>query len=293
MGLHFGNYTASGRGLTTTKRGNCTIRGATRRRQVDSQLLMLQNPQYHQYGSRPTACRPCPQCPRATESHTMEQGRCHGERKLALQESHSPTCGTKLALLAQNGPIWQVLPVQGELYTAVTSNKPSRANFLPHQPQHHHGLDRNDAPTRHTKRRNETFSAPAPHTPPQHETFIAPARHKRPKITHFPHAGANFLSQHTPPTQHAPTPGRFFFQPPRQVQANQQSHAIPISPIPTQPHNPQDSNDQTSHHETHLRELHAKLLERWDQATVPVGGEPEHLPATLISDGGTPNKNRT
>lgn len=188
MGLHFGNYTASGRGLTTTKRGNCTIRGATRRRQADSQLLMLQNPQYHQYGSRPTDCRPCPQCPRATESHTMEQGRCHGERKLALQESHSPTCGTKLALLAQNGPIWQVLPVQGELYTAVTSNKPSRANFLPHQPQHHHGLDRNDAPTRHTKRRNETLSAPAPHTPPQHGTFIAPARHKRPKITHFPHA---------------------------------------------------------------------------------------------------------
>ena len=44
MGLHFGNYTASGRGLTTTKRGNCTIRGATRRRQADNQLLMLQNP---------------------------------------------------------------------------------------------------------------------------------------------------------------------------------------------------------------------------------------------------------
>ena len=146
---------------------------------------------------------------------TMEQERCHGERKLALQESHSPTCGTKLALFAQNGPIWRVLRVQGELSTAAASNKPSRANFLPHQPQHHHGLDRNDAPTRHTKRRNETFSAPAPHTPPQHETFIAPARHKRPKITHFPHAGANFLSQHTPPTQHAPTPGRFFFQPPK------------------------------------------------------------------------------
>ena len=118
---------------------------------------------------------------------TMEQERCHGERKLALQESHSPTCGTKLALLAQNGPIWRVLRVQGELSTAAASNKPSRANFLPHQPQHHHGLDRNDAP----------------------------ARHKRPKITHFPHAGANFLTQHTPPTQHAPTPGRFFFQPPK------------------------------------------------------------------------------
>lgn len=53
MGLHFGDYTASGRDLTTTKRGNCTIRGATRRRHADSQLLMLQNPQYHQRGSSP------------------------------------------------------------------------------------------------------------------------------------------------------------------------------------------------------------------------------------------------
>ena len=61
---------------------------------------------------------------------TMEQGRCHGERKLALQESHSPTCGTKLALLAQNGPIWRVLPAHGELSTAVATNKPRRANFF-------------------------------------------------------------------------------------------------------------------------------------------------------------------
>ena len=101
-----------------------------------------------------------------------------------------------------------------------------------------------------------------------------------------------FHNTHHPHNTH-PRLGDFSFNHPRQVQANQQSHAIPIRPIPTQPHNPQDSNDQTSHHETHLRELHAKLLERWDQATVPVGGEPEHLPTTLISDGGTPNKNRT
>ena len=42
--------------------------------------------------------------------------------------------------------------------------------------------------------RGETFTAPAPHTNPRNETFIAPARHKQPKITHFHHAGANFLS---------------------------------------------------------------------------------------------------
>ena len=100
------------------------------------------------------------------------QGRCHGETKLALHESHGPTpgtklaqhtpshrrcgiklaqhtpshrmCGIKLALLAQKGPIWQVLPEQGELSTAVATNKPSRANFVPttswmrgQQPQQH------------------------------------------------------------------------------------------------------------------------------------------------------------
>ena len=74
-----------------------------------------------------------------------EQGRCHGETKLALHESHGPTPGTKLAqhkshsptpgiklaLLAQKGPIWQVLPEQGELCTAVAANKPRRANYVP------------------------------------------------------------------------------------------------------------------------------------------------------------------
>ena len=38
--------------------------------------------------------------------------------------------GTKLALLAQNGPIWRVLTAHGELSTAVTTNKPRRANFF-------------------------------------------------------------------------------------------------------------------------------------------------------------------
>ena len=126
----------------------------------------------------------------------------------ATARENSPYRSHIAPLAGQNSPCSHKMAQFGRFY-------PCRANFLPHQPQHHHGLDRNDAPTRHTKRRNETFSAPAPHTPPQHETFIAPARHKRPKITHFPHAGANFLSQHTPPTQHAPTPGRFFFQPPK------------------------------------------------------------------------------
>ena len=40
----------------------------------------------------------------------------------------------------------------------------------------------------------------ATQTAPHNETFIAPARHKQQKFTHFHHAGANFLSQHTPHT---------------------------------------------------------------------------------------------
>ena len=50
--------------------------------------------------------------------------------KLALHTPSHRMCGTKLALLAQNGPILRVLPAHGELSTAVTTNKPRRANFF-------------------------------------------------------------------------------------------------------------------------------------------------------------------
>lgn len=122
----------------------------------------------------------------------------------ATARENSPYRSHIAPLAGQNSPCARKMAQFGRFYPSRANfiplspaTSPARATFLPHQPQHHHGLDRNDAPTRHTKRRNETFSAPAPHTPPQHETFIAPARHKRPKIAHFPHAGANFLSQHT------------------------------------------------------------------------------------------------
>ena len=46
MGLHFGGHTPSTRGSAATKRGNCIIRAATRRRYSASQLLMLQNPHH-------------------------------------------------------------------------------------------------------------------------------------------------------------------------------------------------------------------------------------------------------
>ena len=50
--------------------------------------------------------------------------------KLALHTPSHRMRGTKLALLAQNGPIWRVLTAHGELSTAVTTNKPRRANFF-------------------------------------------------------------------------------------------------------------------------------------------------------------------
>ena len=83
-------------------------------------------------------------------------------------------------------------------------------SFVPHQPRHHHGHERNNTPTQHSKPRGETFTAPAPHTNPRGETFTAPARHKQPKITHFHHAGANFLS--TTGVKTKPTNSRMQFQ---------------------------------------------------------------------------------
>ena len=62
---------------------------------------------------------------------TWTHGLRRGGTKLAQQEPCRTTSGTKLALLTQNGPIWRVLPTQGELSTDVTTNKPRRANFVP------------------------------------------------------------------------------------------------------------------------------------------------------------------
>lgn len=44
----------------------------------------------------------------------------------------SSISGTKLSLLAQNGPIWRVLPMHGELSTAVATNKQRRASLFTH-----------------------------------------------------------------------------------------------------------------------------------------------------------------
>ena len=120
--------------------------------------------------------------------------------KLARQAPHATSTGTKLAQYSQNLPIWRVLLLLGEFYPVFVATKPSMANFLPHKHQHHHRHERNNTPTQHTKPRDERLTAHAPQRAPHNETFTAPARHKQPKFTHFHHAGANFLSQHTPHT---------------------------------------------------------------------------------------------
>ena len=187
------NEVACGLGSTTPRvadslpsdGGTCIIRDLTRRRHAASQLLMLQNPPHPPTWTAPRCRQDLGAAPAGT-------------KKLAQREPRGGIFGIKLALLAQNGSIWHVFLLLGEFCPVFVSNKPSRENFLPHQPRHHHGHERNNTPTQHSK--------------PRGETFTAPARHKQPKITHFRHAGANFVSQHPPPTQHTPTPGRTFFQ---------------------------------------------------------------------------------
>ena len=139
----------------------------------------------------------------ATSGTKLTQLELHGANsgtKLAQHKPHGATSGTKLTLHAQNLPIWRVLLLLGEFYPVFIANKPRRANFLPHKHQHHHRHERNNTPTQHTKPCDERLSAHALQRAPHNETFIAPARHKQPKFTHFHHAGANFLSQHTPHT---------------------------------------------------------------------------------------------
>ena len=139
----------------------------------------------------------------ATSGTKLTQHAPHGASsgtKLAQHAPHPTSPGTKLTQHAQNPPIWRVLLMLGEFYPVFVANKPSMANFLPHKHQHHHRHERNNTPTQHTKPRDEILSAHAPETAPHNETFTAPARHKQPKFAHFHHAGANFLSQHTPHT---------------------------------------------------------------------------------------------
>ena len=88
-GLHCGRHipansdlTTPNRGLTATKRGNCTIRGATRRRHAEGRLLMLQNP--HHYPRRHAPAR----VERTRSGGILPMGRIPSE---ALRREHAST----------------------------------------------------------------------------------------------------------------------------------------------------------------------------------------------------------
>ena len=94
-------------------------------------------------------------------------------------------------------PKWPYLAhfaLAGRVLSRFCRQQAEQGEFSPAPAPPHHGHERNNTPTQRSKPRGETFTAPAPHTNPRNETFTAPTRHKQPKITHFHHAGANFLS---------------------------------------------------------------------------------------------------
>ena len=117
---------------------------------------MLQNPHQHRRGGRRRARLRRPwaaetrqldtrTAPRRDKTRPTRTAPGHCGTKLALHTPSHRMCGIKLALLAQNGPNWHVLRAQGELYTAVASKKPRRANFIPHARQ------RRGYPKQHTR----------------------------------------------------------------------------------------------------------------------------------------------
>lgn len=113
--------------------------GPTRRRHATSRLHVVQTPHHYQHGERRGHGEPSRTAHERQKPGNWPQGRPHLRDKtrpaLAQHESHSPTSGTKLSLLAQNGPIWRNLRMQGEFCTALVSTTLSRENFVPNTRQ--------------------------------------------------------------------------------------------------------------------------------------------------------------
>ena len=91
--------------------------------------------EYHRNGCTHAAyspgCRPLGSHSRlATTPSTMPR-RLHRYKTLPARDPSGPP-GTKLSQHARNTPFRRILRQQGELCTASTTTKPSRANFLPH-----------------------------------------------------------------------------------------------------------------------------------------------------------------
>ena len=82
---------------------------------------------------RPTALAAGPLVPTVDSQRPLAP--CHDAStgtKLSRHATLAAPTGTKLSQHARNTPFRRILRQQGELCTASTTTKPSRANFLPH-----------------------------------------------------------------------------------------------------------------------------------------------------------------
>ena len=106
-GLRLGRHAAPRRDLTDSKRGNCTIRGTTRRRHAEGRLLMLQNPHHYPRRHAPSPVQDYPPgrhtAPRRDLTDS-KRGNCtirgttrrrHAEGRLLMLQNppSSPGCG--------------------------------------------------------------------------------------------------------------------------------------------------------------------------------------------------------
>ena len=144
--------------------------------------------EYHRNGCTHAAyspgCRPLGSHSRlATTPSTMPR-RLHRYKTLPARDPSGPP-GTKLSQHARNTPFRRILRQQGELCTASTTTKPSRANFLPHT----------EPPTVQNSPRSQPRQAHpvqnSPDTQPRRPTRYKtlPARPKYPSSAHFAPAG--------------------------------------------------------------------------------------------------------
>ena len=144
--------------------------------------------EYHRNGCTHAAyspgCRPLGSHSRlATTPSTMPR-RLHRYKTLPARDPSGPP-GTKLSQHARNTPFRRILRQQGEFYTASTTTKPSRANFLPHtEPP-----TVQNSPDTRPRRAIPVQNSPGtrPRRPTRYKTL--PTRPKTPILAHFPHAG--------------------------------------------------------------------------------------------------------
>ena len=142
----------------------------------------------------------------STRALTQPCGRAPGT-KLPQHAALAGRTGTKLPQHPQNGPFQHVLRQLGELYTACATNRPSRANFIPHAGP----IPVLNSPRIHPsgQYRYKTLPASGLGRPTRYKTL--PASPKTPISAHFAPAGRTlyrFHHQHDEQGEksHAPTP---------------------------------------------------------------------------------------